>query len=234
MQDLDSNNALKPHRRLRLTTPDRKNAICDTVDALDDVGTHILPMRCCINIKNGELGYVSVLPIRMVQASSVQLHITPGDRIEKSDEIAHFEFGGSNIVILFQAGVVMYISWAPNQKYLVCKVLRHASPKLGDKATSLPLTRLSSSQLFSRIPYRGYLLSLIMAFKMVTPRPLASLATAVVNIFQGSCLGCRMDSKDVATLACMLRCSGFCQQRTRCFRKREPKSCRLMTLKCEL
>ena len=86
-------------------------------------------MHGCIAVKNDELGYISVLLIGMAQISSVQLHIKTGDRVKKSNEIAHLEFGGSDIVIVFQASALVYISGAPNQQYLVCEVLPHASLK---------------------------------------------------------------------------------------------------------
>ncbi len=70
-------------------------------------------MRGCITIENGQLGYVSVLPIGMAQISFVQLHFKTGDRIKRNDEIAHFELGGSDIVIVFQASAV------------VCAILGH-------------------------------------------------------------------------------------------------------------
>ena len=72
-------------------------------------------MRGCITIKNGQLGYVSVLPIGMAQISFVQLHFKIGDRVEKNDEITHFEFGGSDIVVLFQASAVVCAFGAPDQ-----------------------------------------------------------------------------------------------------------------------
>ena len=46
---------------------------------------------------------MAVLPVGMSQVSSVVLSVSTGDTIKKGDEIAYFQFGGSDIVLVFQS-----------------------------------------------------------------------------------------------------------------------------------
>lgn len=48
------------------------------------------------------LGLVAVLPIGMAQVSSVALSVRPGDYVEKGQELSFFQFGGSDVVMVFQ------------------------------------------------------------------------------------------------------------------------------------
>lgn len=80
--------------------------------APDNAGYQFLQTRGCVIIKNELLGYVAALPIGMAQVSSVKLRWKPGsgqkypifpnEPIKKGDEISHFEFGGSDMVLVFQ------------------------------------------------------------------------------------------------------------------------------------
>jgi len=54
----------------------------------------------------GNIGIVAVLPIGMCQVSSVSMIATPGATLEKGEEFGYFQFGGSDIIMLFQKGVV--------------------------------------------------------------------------------------------------------------------------------
>lgn len=84
----------------------------DTLGMTDEAGCQFLPGRGCVIIRNELLGYVVVLPIAMVQFFSVKLAwepkqggkypIHPNVRIEKGGEISNFEFGGSDIVLVFR------------------------------------------------------------------------------------------------------------------------------------
>lgn len=76
-----------------------------------------------------------MLPIGMCQVSSVKLHVQKGDTVKKGDLISHFEFGGSDCVVVFQASAKVYIFGARDekhetgQKYLVGEVLGFAEGK---------------------------------------------------------------------------------------------------------
>lgn len=53
----------------------------------------------------GNLGAVAVIPVGMSHVASVNLTTTPGTRVSKGEEFGYFQFGGSDIIILLQAGV---------------------------------------------------------------------------------------------------------------------------------
>ncbi|KAA8651061.1 hypothetical protein EYZ11_008395 [Aspergillus tanneri] len=54
------------------------------------------------NKKSVDHGLVAVLPIGMAQVSSVVLTVTEGQCLEKGQNISYFQFGGSDIVTVFQ------------------------------------------------------------------------------------------------------------------------------------
>lgn len=57
------------------------------------------------------IGMVGVVPVGMAQVSSVTMKPQAGQKISKGDEFGYFKFGGSDIILLFQAnqklGLVM-------------------------------------------------------------------------------------------------------------------------------
>ena len=88
-----------------------------TVDVPNTPGYQFLQTRGLIIIENEKLGKVAVLPIGMAQVSSVKLvdklrenfdkngekiDDKPDTFVKKGDEISHFEFGGSDCVMLFE------------------------------------------------------------------------------------------------------------------------------------
>lgn len=101
------------------------------LDAPDDAGYQFMQARGCIIIENELLGHVAVLPIGMAQVSSVVLSpgIEPGKHIKKGEEISYFQFGGSDIVLVFERDANVHIMGARGkdakghdtcmQKYLV-------------------------------------------------------------------------------------------------------------------
>lgn len=143
---------LKPHRSYMPKEPkkSRGNQPFDTLDAPDEAGYQFLQARGCVIIKNELLGYVAVLPIGMAQVSSVKLAwepkqgenypIQPNVNIKKGDEISHFEFGGSDIVLVFQKDADIQILGAQGvdsqgtvtskQKYLVGMPLGYSTKGL--------------------------------------------------------------------------------------------------------
>lgn len=58
------------------------------------------------NSPYGNVGIVAIAPIGMCQVSSVVMIATPGANLAKGDEFGYFQFGGSDIIMLFQKGVV--------------------------------------------------------------------------------------------------------------------------------
>ena len=75
-----------------------------TVDTPDNPGYQFLQTRGLIIIESDALGKVAVFPTGMAQVSSVVMKegLEKGSYVNKGDEISHFEFGGSDCVMLFQ------------------------------------------------------------------------------------------------------------------------------------
>src|ERR1700733_1818911 len=71
-------------------------------DAPDSPGFQFLQSRGIVVIDNPDLSLVAVLPMGMAQVSSVVLKCKVNDKLKKGDEISHFQFGGSDIVLVFQ------------------------------------------------------------------------------------------------------------------------------------
>ena len=91
--------------------------------------------KSSITIHNPTLGYVTVLPIGICLVSSVVPGAQPGENVKKGiTEISHFEFGGSDCVVVFEptANVTVFGAVDPvtghGQKYLVGEVLGYANP----------------------------------------------------------------------------------------------------------
>lgn len=53
----------------------------------------------------GDIGIVAVIPVGMAHVSSVVLTSVEDRHMAKGEEFGYFQFGGSDIIILFQAGV---------------------------------------------------------------------------------------------------------------------------------
>lgn len=145
---------LKPHRSY--TSPDAQagekggNGENSTLSMPDEAGYQFLQARGCVIIKNPLLGYVAVLPIGMAQVSSVNLVWQPGPgeqypiqpnvNVKKGQEISHFEFGGSDIILVFQQDAQVHILGArgqaadstptSKQKYLVGMPLGYSTKGL--------------------------------------------------------------------------------------------------------
>lgn len=111
-----------PHHRAAGAAPTRgstRNGLAGTLDAPDNAAYQFLQSRGCVIIENDLLGYVAVLPIGIAQVSSVKLAwepapgksypIVPDVHIQKGEEISHFEFGGSDIVLVFQKSAQVQI-----------------------------------------------------------------------------------------------------------------------------
>ncbi|CAG8563158.1 1765_t:CDS:1 [Diversispora eburnea] len=93
-----------PNDKLRLKPCRKLNA--DDVPKLsapDSPGYQFCQARGLIVIDSPKVGKVAILPIGMAQVSSVVLSTQPGDEVKKGDEISYFQFGGSDIVLVFQA-----------------------------------------------------------------------------------------------------------------------------------
>lgn len=67
----------------------------------DTTGYQFVQMRALFVLKT-EIGLVAVLPIGMSTVSSVVLTAEKGRKLYKGEEISYFQFGGSDLVLIFQ------------------------------------------------------------------------------------------------------------------------------------
>ena len=73
----------------------------------NDLGFQMVETRACAIIETEEFGLVAMMPVGMSQICSVNwlpsLHV--GQELKQGDEMGFFQFGGSDIVMIFQKGV---------------------------------------------------------------------------------------------------------------------------------
>ena len=81
-------------------------------DAPDGAGYQFTQTRGLI-IFDSPVGLVAVLPIGMAQVSSVNMTAVVGSYFNKGDEFGYFQFGGSDIILLFEADSGVTITAAP-------------------------------------------------------------------------------------------------------------------------
>jgi phosphatidylserine decarboxylase precursor len=71
-------------------------------DSLDTAGYQFAQSRGLIVLET-PIGLVAVLPIGMCQVSSVAITAEVGMTVRKGEELSYFQFGGSDIIVLFEA-----------------------------------------------------------------------------------------------------------------------------------
>ncbi len=98
------------------------------LNAEDNTGYQFKQSRGLIVIQS-EIGKVAVLPMGMAQVSSVVITKGVGDHVDKGDELSYFQFGGSDIVMVFerQANVAMTAATGVHYKYGRCVATSHAN-----------------------------------------------------------------------------------------------------------
>jgi phosphatidylserine decarboxylase precursor len=73
----------------------------------NDLGFQMVETRACAIIETEKYGLVAMLPVGMSQICSVNwipsLHV--GQQLKQGDEMGFFQFGGSDVVMIFQKGV---------------------------------------------------------------------------------------------------------------------------------
>ena len=73
----------------------------------NNIGFQMVETRACAIIETKDYGLVAMLPVGMSQICSVNwipsLH--EGQQLQRGDEMGFFQFGGSDIVLIFQRGV---------------------------------------------------------------------------------------------------------------------------------
>ena len=98
-------------------------------DAPDDPGYQFAQARGLI-VLDTPIGLVAVLPIGMTQVSSVVVTAEVGVTVRKGEELAYFQFGGSDIVLLFEAKSNVSITAQMGVHYKMGTRLAQAYPVL--------------------------------------------------------------------------------------------------------
>lgn len=84
--------------------------------ALDEPGYQFMQMRGLVVIQSS-IGKVAILPMGMAQVSSIIVTAEEGTTLKKGDEISYFQFGGSDIVVVFQRDSNVSITAQPGVHY---------------------------------------------------------------------------------------------------------------------
>ena len=111
-EDQFSRHRLKAHRRL---------------DAHDDAGYQFAQARGLV-VLDTAIGLVAVLPIGMCQVSSVVLTAEVGVTLRKGEEMSYFQFGGSDIVVLFESKSNVSFTAQPDVHYKMGTKIAEAFP----------------------------------------------------------------------------------------------------------
>ncbi len=109
-----------PQGRNRLTT---KRAF----NAPDDPGYEFMQTRGLVVI-DSPIGLVATLPMGMAQVSSIIMEAEVGKTLQKGEEISYFQFGGSDIVMVFQQCSNVSITAHPGVHYKVGTRIGKAYP----------------------------------------------------------------------------------------------------------
>ncbi len=79
---------------------------------VNDMGFQMVETRACAIIETEQYGLVAMLPVGMSQICSVNWLPTlrVGQQLKRGDEMGYFQFGGSDIVMIFQKGIDVSIT----------------------------------------------------------------------------------------------------------------------------
>ncbi|MCV7089057.1 phosphatidylserine decarboxylase [Mycobacterium interjectum] len=77
-----------------------------------------------------DIGVVAVIPVGMAHVSSVMLTAVEGKHMAKGEEFGYFQFGGSDIIILFQEGADPRIDTSEHYRFFGTPVARASSQRI--------------------------------------------------------------------------------------------------------
>ena len=112
--DTGGRHRLKPHR---------------TMNAPDNAGYQFAQARGLV-VLDTPIGLVAVLPVGMCQVSSVILTAEVGVTLRKGEELSYFQFGGSDIVVLFEAKSNVSFTAQPDTHYKIGTKIAQAYPTI--------------------------------------------------------------------------------------------------------
>lgn len=96
-------------------------------DDSDNLGYQFAQSRGLIVLET-QIGLVAVLPIGMCQVSSVIMTAEVGVTVRKGEELSYFQFGGSDIILLFEAASNVSLSAQPTLHYKMGTKIGKAYP----------------------------------------------------------------------------------------------------------
>lgn len=95
----------------------------------DNLGYQFSQSRGLIVLET-PIGLVAILPVGMCQVSSVVVTAEVGVTLRKGEELAYFQFGGSDIILLFEAAANVSITAQQNVHYKTGNKIGQAYPVL--------------------------------------------------------------------------------------------------------
>lgn len=96
-------------------------------DSFDTTGYQFAQTRGLI-ILDTPIGLVAILPIGMCQVSSVIITAEVGVTVRKGEELSYFQFGGSDIILLFEASSNVCLTAQPTVHYKMGTRIGQAYP----------------------------------------------------------------------------------------------------------
>lgn len=99
----------------------------DTFDAPDDPGYEFMHNRGLI-VMESAIGLVAILPMGMGQVSSVVVTAEEGRVLRKGEEISYFQFGGSDIVMVFESSSNVHFTAKEGMHYKYGRAIAQAYP----------------------------------------------------------------------------------------------------------
>lgn len=95
--------------------------------AEDEAGYQFLQQRGLIVIQS-KIGKVAILPMGMAQVSSIVVTAEEGVTLRKGEEISYFQFGGSDIVVVFERASNVSVTAQPGVHYKTGTRIAEAFP----------------------------------------------------------------------------------------------------------
>ena len=108
-------------------TEGRRHIVRRKLNALDEAGYQFMQTRGLIVIQS-KIGKVAILPMGMAQVSSIVVTAEEGKILRKGEEISYFQFGGSDIVVVFERASNVSITAQPGVHYKAGTRIAEAFP----------------------------------------------------------------------------------------------------------
>lgn len=105
----------------------RTHIVRRKLSALDEAGYQFIQTRGLIVLQSN-IGKVAILPMGMAQVSSIVVTAEKGVTLRKGEEISYFQFGGSDIVMVFERDSNVSITAQPGVHYKVGTRIAQAFP----------------------------------------------------------------------------------------------------------